>query len=712
MTLLHRRPVLALLFIVLAAELAVGQAYSSEVAADTTDDHLEAPLRPVLPPFIIDALRSVRFPGGATMAADLAQTAGIGLGPAAGSIPTDSLLDLISLSYAERADVNAYLRLRLFDLLVGDWSRLPADIRWVKDDMVGRWIPVARDYRNAFPRFRGALPRAILLASETMTDFSESYPPSERASSHLRTLDRRLLGVVSAADWDSVTLDLRTRLETSARVRADAWSANDPEFSSNLRRRVSTIASASEELRRSINRWVALFGTDADDSVFVRVRQGHLATVTIGPRGSSRTTDELLFHSAGTQEIRLVMGRGNDVVVFEGTEPLMAIEVVSQGNTSLLSRPTTGGPWRTKPPLRVKEHRVTARPRIDLQDWGTVTSFAPWLDLDSDDGLFVGGGPVTTTFGFGHTPYATKNLAKVGIASSTLGIRAKVAYDTREWWDGVGVLAGLRFAQADVTKFFGNGNETMGASSAADIGQYEGRRRDLEIMGGLDVPLGPSIAAGVLLRLTSSAISAKSGTVIDSMLSSGETRSLNFATSGISMTYDTRGNALLPADAVFLSASFESSPAILQNRRPFTRTSVDGMLYVSVADTSAVVVGRFAGESMSGDPPWFEAAAIGGSHSLRGFERERFRGQSSLVTGIEVRIPGWTIPFIWPHETGYIVFAETGRVFVRGDASHRWHGAVGAGGWIRPVRAPHLVSATLARSAEDWKISATLGFAF
>lgn len=679
---------------------------------DTTDDHLEPSLRPLLPPFMINDLRSVRYARGPAIAAELARRAELRFQPSEGSISTEAFIDSITASRRATVDLDAYLRLRLFDLFIGDWSRRPADIRWERDDFRAVWQPVAALYRNPITMFRGLIPRAVLLASESMTDFTEEYPPAERASTGLRHLDRRLLAHVPPARWDSVTLDVLRRLVDNVARLSPGVTKQDAEVVAALHRRAETLTAASEDLRRTVDRWAALHGTDGDDSVYVRVRQGHLLSVTMGPRDPSVHRDELLFNSAGTQDLRIILGRGDDVLAIEGPAPRIPIEVIGEGSTSVWSRESALAAWKSSTPLGLREHHVSSRPPIDRRDWGRETTFEPWLDLDSDDGLFVGGGPVTTTFGFGLAPYAQRTTALVGLASSTLGVRAVLGYEDREWWRGVGLRAGLRFAQADMTKFFGIGNETAGPASDADVRRFEGRRRDVELNGGIDLPLGSSWSAGVHARVTSSAVQADRRSVVDSLISSGAARSLNFATVGVSVVLDTRADALLPADAVVLAASVEATPAFLQVRSAYLRASVDAQWHFALPETAAVIVSRLTAEMFSGSPPWFESAAIGGSHSLRGYERQRFRGDASALAGVEARIPAWTIPFIWKHETGFILFTETGRVFVRGEPSRRWHSSVGVGGWVRAVGSPYLASGTIARSPEDWKLSATLGFAF
>lgn len=685
-------------------------------AGDITDpgqDHIEDGLRNLLPPFVVDDLRAVRHPRGTEIAAKIARNAGvrtIAQFESTGAISTDSLAIRVTGSHRDRVQATMYLRVRLVDLLVGDWSRSESDLRWIKDRESGQFVPLTTAYRNPFVRFDGLLPIVVLAASETMTGFSAEYPPAGRATLRLRFLDRRLLASIPRSAWDSTTLDVHRRL--GAIDLADV-THGDSILSELLRYRIDRVSGASEDLRRLVLRSAVLYGTNESDSVHISFLPGQRVAVSIQPTGTENTTPPLLFNSAATDEIRVLLGDGNDVVTSEGENSKISVivaarhtpTIVTQGPALPLRRALAGPPFSL--------HTGTAVPPISRKvDWGTGTRYDPWLDLDSDDGLFVGGGPVTTRYGYELDPYASQSSFQAGIASATWGARVRLAYTTYEWLDGVAFRTEASFAQADVTKYFGLGNETIAPEEQVAQGVFDSRRRDLRFTAGFDVVLPAGWSVGIAGTVASSALTAASGSFIDSLLSSGHARSLNFGSAALRANRDTRSGPLFPVDGTFLSAELEVVPEFLQNRSLATHARLDARSYIAVADTSAVLVLRVAAHRVDGTVPWFESAAIGGSRSLRGHERQRFRGDASIVGGMEWRIPAGTIAVLWPQEFGFIVLAESGRVFQRGERSERWHGAVGAGFWMRPVNAHLLGSATLVRSAEDWKLSATLGFAF
>jgi outer membrane translocation and assembly module TamA len=121
---------------------------------------------------------------------------------------------------------------------------------------------------------------------------------------------------------------------------------------------------------------------------------------------------------------------------------------------------------------------------------------------------------------------------------------------------------------------------------------------------------------------------------------------------------------------------------------------------------------RAAGEKLWGEHPFFESAFLGGNESLRGFERQRFSGDASILGGAEVRTQLARIPFIVPLWSGISAFAETGRVFLTGENSNRWHNVFGGGLWFSVIKPEYIAHFSLAHSEDNIAFYATMGFMF
>jgi outer membrane protein assembly factor BamA len=127
---------------------------------------------------------------------------------------------------------------------------------------------------------------------------------------------------------------------------------------------------------------------------------------------------------------------------------------------------------------------------------------------------------------------------------------------------------------------------------------------------------------------------------------------------------------------------------------------------------SVSIAARVMGEYVFGTYPYFEAATLGGSPTLRGFERQRFSGDGMVLGNLEARVPVSRFFVLIPGTIGLSAFVETGRVFLRGEQSERWHPTAGGGIWLSFVRRELTLSLTIARSAESTGVYVTGGFMF
>jgi hypothetical protein len=98
--------------------------------------------------------------------------------------------------------------------------------------------------------------------------------------------------------------------------------------------------------------------------------------------------------------------------------------------------------------------------------------------------------------------------------------------------------------------------------------------------------------------------------------------------------------------------------------------------------TNPMLALRGGAEKLWGDFPYFDAAFLGGSRSLRTATRQRFAGDAALHGSAELRLPLASFPFILPLNVGALGFIEAGRVFVDGQSPGGWHTGVAAGLWL------------------------------
>ena len=110
--------------------------------------------------------------------------------------------------------------------------------------------------------------------------------------------------------------------------------------------------------------------------------------------------------------------------------------------------------------------------------------------------------------------------------------------------------------------------------------------------------------------------------------------------------------------------------------------------------------------------PYHEAAYIGGAESVRGFAAQRFAGDSALFGSVELRLEVTRFFVLVPGRGGVFGLLDTGRVWLDGEESDRWHTGWGGGVWVAPLIRENTFSLAVATSDEDTRIYFAYGFNF
>jgi hypothetical protein len=160
---------------------------------------------------------------------------------------------------------------------------------------------------------------------------------------------------------------------------------------------------------------------------------------------------------------------------------------------------------------------------------------------------------------------------------------------------------------------------------------------------------------------------------------------------------------------VFLSGFV--SPSVLDVRK--TYEGADGYVTGHVGSESVQLAVRVGGQRLFGSYPWFDAAGIGGAND-RGFHSHRFLGDASLYGNAELRAYFGHPVFssVFPVRFGVVGFADTGRVWRKGEASNTWHPSEGGGFLMKPGGTSIVLRAVAARSVEGTLIYFGSGFRF
>jgi hypothetical protein len=677
-------------------------------------------------------------------------------------IDHEELYERLRADYENEVLVEAFLRARLLDLLLGDFDRHRKQWRWAKLPGESRWQPIPEDRDMAFSRYEGAAPRIASLYTPILQRYGPRYPFSIKGLTlHGWEQDRWLLSSLDWEEWEPIARDMQARISDDVIDRA--IEALPPEYAvidgarlrEGLRGRRDRLEEGARRFYEHLAREVDIQATNSSEQVEIdrssdgsmlieiRKRSGSEDGAPSAPVFSRRFIDD------ETREVRLYLRDGNDSVAIAGEPGSIQLRVVSADGSKQIDD-SEGGGTRIydsegeaevrKGPGTYVDHRHYELPSSDSgfvdvegvppRDWGTDTIPIPQFGYEKDVGVYVGTGVVHTRYGFRKHPWASKHSLSAAWASEAN--QPRVRYEGRVRPENSKVTAELDIIASgiEILRFNGFGNEVDFDGSDKF---FRVRNQQYRFAPSLRVPIWNDrfdVAFGPWVEYSRT----KNGDrLIDVLDPYGAGK---FGSTGLFLNfqYDTRETvpdanldlalplhskiaAGYPTSGLLFDVTGEVSPEIWDVDR--TYGSIAGSLsgYLSVGENARATLGvRVGGKATFGRTPYFAAAYIGGGGSftgdatVRGYRAQRFAGDESVFVNTDLRILIGRVKLIFPGDYGVLGFFDVGRVFLDGESSDDWHPSGGGGLWFSPLTRTNTISLSVAASSEDTLFYVRVGF--
>ena len=681
---------------------------------------------------------------------------------------TYAVLNNLEKDNDNQVDCAAYLRARLLDLFIGDWDRHSDQWKWAGYKKEGKtvWLPIPRDRDHAFSRQDGVFSWIITRVVPHMTAFGPNYPSIKNLSFSGRPLDRRLFSGIDRAEWDAVTTYVKHKLtdqvihDAVMKMPSAMYDKEGSRLESELRARRDLLEKASGELYTLYAEDVDIYASNKSEYATVHRTADGRIEVAIFKRdvntgaGKGKPFYSRIFNPLETNEVRLYLQGGDDRAVVDGPVCKGGVNVRVIGgegqdtfedySAAVLSRDSdtskimtffyddgNKSEFVTGKHTAVDRHTVAVpvedQEKYDLmvRDFGRETGFRPGVDYSPESGVFLGLGATVVDYGFRANPYRYSMQLSGGVATGN-NYRYKVNYtgDFRSLFRNTSLLVEAGTTGLDIINFYGPGNEKYYNGTALKEDNFEILNQTTSFRALLRYPTDKNYYG-------SAGVGAK---WVDTTLDPGSFNELHraevpgiahdFAGSfQIGFHYDSRDSgdeiALSPikqssslADGkttalsgIMLDISGRYYPEFFANEHAFCKIGGEFRSYIPLVPSRySRLVLRFGGEKIWGDYPFYESAFLGGSTSLRGYDRQRFAGDASLYAGSELRLYLGTFKFLVPVMYGPLAFAETGRVFLDGEDSRAWHSSAGGGLWFGGIESCYSASLAFAQGFDDGRL--------
>ena len=270
-------------------------------------------------------------------------------------IASETLIERLEASPQHRVNARAFLTARLMDVFLGDWDRHRGQWRWatyVEDDNAQHsWLPVPTDRDQTFSKFDGIAPRLLSLYMPQFVRFEASYPGIERLHWNGRALDRWFLSGLERPVWDSIGVELKTKLddavieEAVGRLPPEIHVQNAEELTAALKGRRDHLEEAWHDFYRMLAQQVDIHATDADEVIVVdRSQRGRVLVTMTAPEHGDAPYFRRSFSVDETREIRIHAKVGNDrIEVRGGTTRELTVRVMGGPGDDDFQVDATGG---------------------------------------------------------------------------------------------------------------------------------------------------------------------------------------------------------------------------------------------------------------------------------------------------------------------------------------------------------------------------------
>lgn len=626
------------------------------------------------------------------------------------------------------ADAKAFLRARLFDILLGDWDRHRGQWRWAKIPGKPLLQPLPEDRDQVFADYEGkALDIARFMGAQTVT-YREDYVSLDEATQNGWDLDRFLLTSLDKSEWMEIAAELQGRITDeviNAALRhlpPEYYELRGAEIEQIFRKRRDQLTEEAGRFYHYMAKQVDVQGSNQDEIVVVERLDGNEVEVSVAVDQGNETPTDPYYHrrfkGEETKEVRIYLHGGNNRVVTRGNKgggPKIRViggsanDVVDdsqggkvdfydfEGNNRVIGDGGIHTRSFKMPPRMTGDPVEQEVPWVPTHDFGRTTTPRIVLGYQADPGLTLGGGFDTQSHAFRKYPWANRHVFTAAYAIGANQPVIDYIGDYRRQNHRLHYALLARYSGIEQLRYYGLGNRS---SKDLPDSAFQISNTQFSLFPALTINSG---VKGAFLIGPIFKFSDSTGT--DPLTVLEQERPLGvdkFGEIGIQVIarYDSRTEKDLLAGGFEFQVTGAFYPDLWDVKSAFGLIGGEFGVHIPLSH-SVTVSPSVGGKKVWGDYPFFEGAYLGGRQTLSGYHWDRFTGDASLYGKAVVRWAFKKVSYAMPGEIGLLVGVDAGRVFVEGEKSRNWHPSYSAGIFYLPFARHMLFEVGVGRSAEN-----------
>lgn len=628
-------------------------------------------------------------------------------------------------------DSREFVRARLFDMLIGDWSKHEDNWKWAgfrDGDQHELVRPIPRDRDHAFSQLDGFFPwlASRRWAVPNLEHFDFKDPDIRSLTFQARHMDRLILSPLTREDFLAEAKFIQQSI-SSADI--DSAIATFPEevipvsgktIGDKLKTRIEQLGQYAEEYYELHARYVDVVGTNKEEQFVVdRRADGSTHVRVVDPKGDQegRVLYERTFYPAETKEVRLYGLGDKDRFDLRGTATdAIPIRIIGgPGNDRIRDESSIekGGThtWVYERDDKAQVQLQDGAKQVD--DWRDelyyyrrdayeYNSYLPLASItfNTFSGVTLGTGVNFTRRSFTRRDYSSKHQIQGSI--STLN-NFSLSYQG-DWhhvlhkWD---ILAMAQVERpAFYNFFFGLGNQTQKDDQAFDdnfylvkLQRYQGEVALRRIFRGRS-------AFQVRLGYEDNATTEIENTILENETPFFGTGELGWAYVHPSLVLDFRDHPVFPSRGFRLQAGQQWGYG---QDIDFGVSKLAAEFFFSTRRYPITVAARTGWAATQGNTPFYKMPNLGMNEGLRGYQNFRFTGDEYFYYNLEFRFPItlWRNTFL-PVVLGIRTFYDSGYVKADGiDGTADFKHAYGGGFYVIPLSRSYTLSVLFGFSEEE-----------
>lgn len=634
-----------------------------------------------------------------------------------------------------RVDENAFIRARLFDMILGDWDRHQDQWRWSKfeDEEKSIYKPIPRDRDQVFSNYDGALFRLVtrLLPNvRKLQTYTKDIRNVKTHNGNGRAVDMKLLRSLTEEDWIEQAKFIKDNLTDE--VIEEAFSQFPKEVQNTrlvrvkevLKYRRDIVEKIASEYFTIINKSVILTASDKDDVIEItRMANGE---TKIQFFYKDKQNFERVYNKKITKEIWLYAldGEDNIKVVGNGNSCIPIKIIGGQNNDTYVIE---NGKGITIYDYKSKKNNVdqAKKARVRLLDEYNVNTYnyfkrkevvnqvLPSFGSNRDDGTFIGVNNTIIFKNLRQNPFSHKHNIKANYFISNNGYDLGYLGEYANIFNKMNIQFGLNYTSPNfANNFFGIGNETDNLAEDLDFNRVKLAQFKTSL--GIVRHGRQGSKTSLLLTYQNNRVENTTGRFISSIGNASLFDRKSFVGTELNYRFKNYNDVAYPTLGLDIQLQTGLTLNTEDTKQSFSHIKPSISFVHKLSNNERwVLANKTKAEFIINDGfEFYQGATLGDKNGLRGFRFQRFTGNTSFSNSTDIRFNFRKFKSgLAPMNLGLYSGFDVGRVWVSQESSDKWHNSYGGGFWLK-IAEMATAQIGVFNSTEETRVSFGLGFDF